>query len=70
MPLTDLELEKLFNLLGGQPYLTRKALYLLASGSITFDNLLTTASEDNGPFGDHLRNHLFRMSEQDELKRE
>jgi hypothetical protein len=55
-------------LLGGHPYLTRKALYLLASKRITFDVLLAAACEDDGPFGDHLRNHLFRMSDHDELK--
>ena len=67
-PLQDTELDKLTALLGGHPYLTRKALYLLAGGRITFTDLLATACEDDGPFGDHLRNHLFRMSDHDELK--
>jgi hypothetical protein len=62
------ELDRLTNLLGGHPYLTRKALYLLASKRITFSDLLATACEDDGPFGDHLRNHLFRMSDHAELK--
>ncbi|TFH46090.1 MAG: hypothetical protein E4H01_10580 [Lysobacterales bacterium] len=67
-PLQDTELDKLTGLLGGHPYLTRKALHLLASKRITFDVLLATACEDDGPFGDHLRNHLFRMSDYAELK--
>jgi hypothetical protein len=67
-PLKDADLEKLTSLLGGHPYLTRKALYLLASGRISLDDLLATACEDDGPFGDHLRNHLYRMSEYPELK--
>lgn len=67
-PLGNTELEGLYDLLGGQPYLTRRALYLIASKRITFKKLLATAYEDDGPFGDHLRNHLFRMSEHNELK--
>ena len=46
----------------------RSQLYLLASSRITLDALLATAYEDDGPFGDHLRNHLFRMSGYPELK--
>jgi len=67
-PLNSPDLEKLVSLLGGHPYLTRKALYLLASGRISLGNLLATACEDDGPFGDHLRNHLFRMSDYPDLK--
>ena len=55
-------------MLAGHPYLKRKALYLLASKRIDFDNLQATACEDDGPFGDHLRNHLFRMNDSNELK--
>ena len=67
-PLSPDELGKLFGLLGGHPYLTRKALYLVASRRLNFDQLMLNASEDDGPFGDHLRNHLFRMADQKELK--
>ncbi|MBK7448821.1 MAG: AAA-like domain-containing protein [Anaerolineales bacterium] len=52
----------------GHPYLTRKALYLLASKRTDFDSLVENACEDDGPFGDHLRNHLFRMSDYPELR--
>jgi hypothetical protein len=67
-PLTETQLKQLFDLLSGHPYLTRKALYLVASGRDTFAQLLDKACEDNGPFGDHLRNHLFRMGDQEKLK--
>lgn len=67
-PLTEGEVEKLFELLGGHPYLTRRALYLVASGRDTFKQLTDHAYEDNGPFGDHLRNYLFRMGGQDKLR--
>lgn len=67
-PLSAEQVTKIGELLGGHPYLTRKALYLTASKRETFDNILKNAWEDNGPFGDHLRNQLFRMSNHQELK--
>jgi hypothetical protein len=67
-PLTALQVKQLFDLLGGHPYLTRRALYLIASQRITFSEMTANACEDHGPFGDHLRNHLFRMGDQEKLK--
>jgi AAA-like domain/TIR domain len=67
-PLMEAQLSQLLGLLSGHPYLTRKALYLLASRRASFSELLERAAEDDGPFGDHLRNYLFRMSNQAELK--
>jgi hypothetical protein len=60
---------QLFGLLRGHPYLIRRALYLLASSQLTPRELFSTATEDYGPFGDHLRYHLFRLTEQPELVR-
>jgi len=62
------QVDQLFGLLGGHPYLTRKALFLIGKGNSTFGELLENAYEDNGPFGDHLRNHLFRLSGKKELQ--
>lgn len=67
-PLNLGQTQKLFDLLGGHPYLTRRALYLIASKHSTFDDIIKNACEDDGPFGDHLRNHLFRMIDYRELK--
>ena len=67
-PLSPGEVNEISSLLGGHPYLTRKALYLVAGKRSTFDDLVKDAGEDDGPFGDHLRNHLFRMSDYQELK--
>lgn len=67
-PLSLEQSAEISKLLGGQPYLTRKALYLVASGRATFDELVKNSDEDEGPFGDHLRNHLFRMSDDPELR--
>jgi DNA-binding CsgD family transcriptional regulator len=51
----------LMTLLGGQPYLVRQALYLVASGRLSGAALFATAADERGPFGDHLRYHLLRM---------
>ena len=68
-PLVPDEVEQLRGLLGGHPYLTRRALYLIASKRLRMADLLATAVKDRGPFGDHLRYHLFRLHGQDDLIR-
>ncbi|MEK6279328.1 MAG: AAA-like domain-containing protein [Acidobacteriota bacterium] len=59
--------KRLMNLLNGHPYLVRRALYLIANGRLSAIELFTRATEDRGPFGDHLRNHLFRLHRKKEL---
>ena len=59
-PFFHQEVDRLYELLSGQPYLTRKALYLVKSG-MTPDELFANAAEDAGPFGDHLRNYFLRL---------
>jgi hypothetical protein len=66
-PLNDGGVKELVGLLNGHPYLTRKALFLIASERITGEDLLTTATDEHGPFGDHLRYHLFRLHGQSDL---
>ncbi len=68
-PLSSAQEEQLMALLGGHPYLTRKALYLVASRRLTMADLLATATRDRGPFGDHLRYHLFRLQGHEALIR-
>lgn len=52
---------RLLELLGGHPYLVRRAMYLISSGRIAANQLFGEATADRGPFGDHLRYHLFRL---------
>jgi hypothetical protein len=66
-PLTGAEVDRLVRLLGGHPYLTRKALYLVAAGRYTPADLFSRATEERGPFGDHLRNYLFRLYNKEAL---
>jgi AAA domain-containing protein/TIR domain-containing protein len=68
-PLADADVQRLYALIGGHPYLTRKALYIAASGTptATVDDLLAHATDDAGPFGDHLRYYLLRLHGKPEL---
>jgi len=66
-PFGPAEEARLFELLGGHPYLVRRAFYLVASGRLTVGELFSTATDDGGPFGDHLRYHLFRLHDRKEL---
>jgi DNA-binding winged helix-turn-helix (wHTH) protein len=60
-PLRDrAELERLYNLVGGHPYLVRKSLFELAQG-MEFAFLESEADRDDGPLGDHLRRILGKL---------
>jgi hypothetical protein len=59
----EIEEEELYHLLRGHPFLTRRALYLLAARRIDFETLRRTATLDDGPFGDHLRYYLTKLYE-------
>lgn len=66
-PLSAPQVGQLMMWLGGHPYLVRRALYLVASGQFTVAALFDQAVADRGPFGDHLRYHLFRMNDKKDL---
>ena len=66
-PLTPGQVAALMERLHGHPYLVRRALYLVASGRNTLEELMAQAAEDYGPFGDHLRYHLFRIVDNQQL---
>jgi AAA-like domain/TIR domain len=66
-PLNSAQEQQLMTLLGGHPYLVRRSLYLVASGQLTVAQLFSEATADRGPFGDHLRYHLFRMNDKKDL---
>ena len=60
-PLTPDRVQQLMALVGGHPYLVRRALYLVARQRISAADLFDHATDDRGPFSDHLRYHLFRL---------
>jgi len=65
--LSEAEIRQLMDLVNGHPYLVRKALYLIASGSMSAKELFSQSVKERGPFGDHLRYHLFRIYDKPEL---
>jgi hypothetical protein len=66
--LAEDQVEQLWTLLRGHPYLTRLAYYrLTARDKCTFAELLERADDERGPFGDHLRALLMKLHERAEL---
>jgi AAA-like domain len=49
------EIDALLELVGGHPFLVRQALYAMRKTPLSFAELLGVATDDRGPFGDHLR---------------
>jgi len=66
-PISAADQRRLIELIGGHPYLVRRALYMIAMQQITVRELFAKAADDRGPFGDHLRYHLFRIHDKQEL---
>ncbi|WP_255604545.1 AAA-like domain-containing protein [Oscillochloris sp. ZM17-4] len=66
-PLSPGDESRLSDLLAGQPYLTRRALYLVADGRLGAEELFAQAASEGGPFGEHLRRHQQRLNERPEL---
>lgn len=61
------DVTKLLQVVGGHPYLTRVVLYEMATFGHSLDDLLTDSSAESGPFGDHLRRHLWNLQQHPEL---
>jgi hypothetical protein len=63
------DVDCLMRLIGGSPYLVRQALYAMASEEISPARLEEISADDRGPFGDHLRRHLWVLRQNDRLRR-
>jgi len=57
------DLEALHALIGGQPFLTRRALDVLSQGRMDVATLFRTADSEDGPFGDHLKRLLVSVTQ-------
>lgn len=68
-PVQEENLHHLKELLGGHPYLTRKALYVLVTEDLSWIDLERIATEDHGPFGDHLRRYHWLLRDEPDLKK-
>jgi len=65
---TTQEMDAMVELLGGHPFLMRKALYSLVVQKLSVNELIKQASYDDGPFSDHLHAYLWRLHEQSDLR--
>jgi len=50
-------------LLGGHPFLTRRAFDSLTRGKMSFEALIAAGASDAGPFGDHLKRLLLSVTQ-------
>jgi hypothetical protein len=66
-PLAPGEVKSLRSLIGGQPFLMRRALDVVKRGAMDFPSLLAQADRDDGPFGDHLKRILVAVSQLPEV---
>jgi hypothetical protein len=67
-PVAEANFPRFMELLGGHPYLTRKALYTLVTEKMTWNDFEQSAALENGPFGDHLRHYLWLIQSNEKLK--
>ncbi|MEM1252550.1 MAG: AAA-like domain-containing protein [Cyanobacteria bacterium P01_H01_bin.21] len=59
--------EALMELVGGHPYLIRKALYHLRRDDLSISALTETAATEAGIYSDHLRRHLYVLQDYPQL---
>ncbi|MGK7942792.1 MAG: AAA-like domain-containing protein [Crocosphaera sp.] len=61
------DVEKIINIVGGNPYLVNKAIYGLTQKQISLANFEKTAATEEGIYRDHLRGHLLNLQNSPEL---
>lgn len=64
---TSQQIDQLTQMIGGHPYLIRKAFYHFRRKDIAFDTFMSTAATEAGIYGDHLRRHLLNLENYPEL---
>jgi len=64
----DSQIEQLMSLVGGHPYLVRKAFYHLRRQDLTVEELLQLAPTEAGIYSDHLRRHLLNLQHYPQLE--
>lgn len=67
-PVSNDDFPQLMDLLGGQPYLTRQALYTLTVEQLAWAELRQQAVLDHGPFGEHLRRQQWLLNQEPTLR--
>ena len=61
------QVEQLMAMVGGHPYMVRLALYHISRQEMTLEQVLESAPTDSGLYSDHLRRHLWILSQHPEL---
>jgi AAA-like domain/TIR domain len=56
------DIQNLMGMIGGHPFLVRKALYHLSKNHYTFKELIDFASSDDGAFADYLKNQFYNIT--------
>lgn len=64
---TPADLMRLYELLGGQPFLVRRALNEMVEAGITLNELMLSADREEGLYGDHLRRILMGLTKDESL---
>jgi hypothetical protein len=68
-PLRSPETSELMRLVGGHPYLVRQSFYSLCTSLKSLQALRQVAVNESGPFGDHLRHHLWVLRDREPLRK-
>ncbi|XXT18114.1 AAA-like domain-containing protein [Sorangium sp. So ce429] len=66
-PLPEAQIQELYQLLRGHPYLTRRACHMIHIERLPFEHLERDAADPEGPFRDHLRTLLTRLAKDPRL---
>jgi AAA-like domain len=64
---SERDVGQLMTMVGGHPYLVRVALYHIARGELTLEQLLAIAPTEEWAYGDHLRRHLLNLEDAEGL---
>lgn len=67
-PFDEASLNRLIGLVGGHPYLVRKAMYFVAKNEWSTEDLLVQATSNRGPFWDHLSQRWTYLMQDSGLK--
>ena len=65
---SDEEIERLYRLTNGQPYLVRRGLHEMCAAALPLSRLVESAATDAGLYGDHLRRLLNILHREPDLK--
>lgn len=68
LPLTEEEIERYFDLVGGHPYLAQRGMYEMTNHQLSLMEVEEQAERGEGIFGDHLRRMLLSLERDNALR--